>query len=428
MKLAYLVSRYPAVSHTFITREIAALRRLGLEVQPFTIRAAGEGDLLTPAVRDEARRTTAILPAGPLRLMRAHLGLILARPADYFGALRVALTRCPPNVRAAVWHMFYFLEAGLLAAELRSRNIDHIHAHFANVASEVAMLSAQMAGKSWSMTLHGLSDFGNPALNDLGFKVEHAAFVVCVSDFGRAQAMLHSDPSTWDRIHRIRCGIETEVFGRRGPHPASAGPLRLLHVGRLGREKGQAILLRAVAELIARGIDVRCTIVGDGPQRTRLEVLSRELDIESRVVFAGAVGEHALQSYYQDADIFVMPSFAEGLPVVLMEAMAMGVPVIASHIMGIPELVEHGVCGLLVPPGRVTELADAIAGLARDPDLRVRFAAAGRLKVCRDFDTRASSAALAELFRAGLTQEPRATDSPEPAVPAHCREASGVAR
>ena len=388
MRLGYLVSRYPAVSHTFIMREVVALRAHGFEVDTFTVRAAAKEDLLSDGDREEAGRTTAILPAGPLRLIGSHLAMLLTRPGGYFAALGAALRSRNPGLRAAVWHLFYFLEAAILARQLRRRGVGHLHVHFANVASEVAMLAARMTGITWSLTLHGLSDFGNPVVSRLREKIASAAFVVSVSDWGRAQAQLCSDAAHWSKLHVVRCGIDVSRFVPAGDAGVRSGPgrLRLLTVGRLAPEKGHTVLLDALKSVTRQGLDLECTVVGAGPLRDELVRRTEELGLSDRVAFAGAVGQDDILPYYRDADVFVLPSLAEGLPVVLMEAMAVGLPVIASNLTGIPELITHGQHGLLVSVGRADQLAEAIATLARDPAQTEVMATAGRARVRADFD------------------------------------------
>jgi glycosyltransferase involved in cell wall biosynthesis len=392
---------------------VAALREYGYDVLTVAIRRAKARELLTEYDREESGRTFAILPTTLLRPVRAHARMFLTSPRRYAGALWAALASRPPGLRAALWHLFYFVEAAILASELRRRRISHIHAHFANAASEVAMLAARMLGISWSMTLHGLADFGNPAVSRLGPKISSAAMVICVSDYGRAQAMLNSNPETWARIYVVRCGIDTQRFApeRTRPEASSPGLIRLLNVGRLAPEKGHTFLLEAISRVQHCGFDYACTIVGDGPEHAQLEASARALGIADRVTFTGAVGQDEIGEYYDAADVFVMPSLAEGLPVVLMEAMAHGVPVVASRIMGIPELVEDGVNGLLVVPGRPQALADAVFTLAKDEAMRRRMGAKAREKVCNEFNSRQSAEKLARLFHEILTPAASAADS-----------------
>jgi len=404
MKVAYLTSRYPSVSHTFIMREIQALRESGTEVDTFTIRRPPESELLTEADRTEFRRTFTVLPVSFARLFGSHVTMLLARPGCYFGALWKALRIRPPGVRAALWHLFYFCEAGVLAARLRRRGIRHVHAHFANVASNVAMLAIRMIGGRWSITLHGLSDFQDPRSVCLADKIKDAAFVICVSDFGRAQAMLHTQPHSWSKIHRVRCGVDTRRYvPPTKPRAGDSNRVRVLNVARMGPEKAHPVLLEAVKRAVERGVDIHCTLVGDGPRREDVKRLAHDLGISDQVTFAGAVGQEEIHKYYHDADLFVLPSFAEGLPVVLMEAMATELPVITTAIMGVPELVKHEVNGLLVPPGCAEPLAEAIIDLASDSEKRRRLGSMGREKVCQEFEIGRNVMQLSELFAAVLS-------------------------
>lgn len=405
MKIAYLASRYPAISHTFIMREILALREAGFDVRTFTVRRVPNGELLTELDRREARNTRAILPAGFFRIFTAHASMLLHSPARYFSTLCNALSRRPAGMRQLIWHLFYFVEAGLLAHRLRQSGVTHIHAHFANVAANVAKLAAQLSGGTWSLTIHGHADYGDPTTSRLADKIASAAFTVCVSDFGKAQAMLQTNPALWPRIHRVFCGIDTKRFQ---PAVQSAkkqsSSLRLLTVARLSPEKGLTVLLDALSMARTQGADVHLTIVGYGPLQQALQQQTDRLQLNSCVTFAGAIGQDRIQSFYQNADAFVLSSFSEGLPVVLMEAMATGLPVIASRITGIPELVRENTDGLLVPPGNVSVLADAICTLARNPELCAQYAASARDQVCRHFDSKVTLLPLISLFQSQLVQ------------------------
>jgi len=228
--------------------------------------------------------------------------------------------------------------------------------------------------------------------------------VVCVCDFGCGQAMLNSPPAHWPKIHRVHCGINTSVYAPKAMNDKAgkSDVLRLLTVARLGPEKAHAVLLRAVRELVDSGINVSLTCVGDGPLRSNLQSLTSELGLDDVVTFTGSIGQDDLPGYYDKADIFVLSSLAEGLPVVIMEAMAKCVPVVATCIAGIPEIIEHRVSGMLVSPGDHHSLAKAIAVLAEDDDLRVSMGEKGRGRVCQDFDIMETVEDLADVFRENL--------------------------
>jgi colanic acid/amylovoran biosynthesis glycosyltransferase len=400
LRLAYLVGRHQT-SHTFIAREIDGLRREGIDVQRFAVRRAPRHELLTAAERRAATETDTLLPPPPGELLAAHLRALATRPADYLAALALALRLSPGGARATLWQLFYFAEAVLLWDRLRRRGIGHVHAHFANVASAVAMLAARIGrreGLSWSFTMHGPTEFDDVSRYALAEKVRRARFVACISEFCRSQLMKLVAAEHWERMVVVHCGVDPAHWAVAHRNGASGAGLHVLCVGRLVPEKGHGILLDALSVLRGRGLEVRATVVGDGPERAALEARARALRLGARVRFAGAVGQDRIGDLFAAADAFCLPSFAEGVPVVLMEAMATGLPVVTTQIMGVPELVRDGESGLLVAPGRPEAVADALARLAQAPDLRARMGAAARARVEDDYDVRAWSAVLARTF------------------------------
>jgi glycosyltransferase involved in cell wall biosynthesis len=205
-------------------------------------------------------------------------------------------------------------------------------------------------------------------------------------------------PEHWGKLEVVHCGLDPAEFV---PCPSSdrPDPFRVLCVGRLVPEKGQAILIEAIAELCHRGLPIRLTVVGDGPSRQALEALATQRGLDGQVTFTGALGEEEVIARYQDSDALCVPSFAEGLPVVLMEAMALGLPVVTTRISGIAELVEDGTSGFVVPPGRIDLMADALSRLATDPRHRLEMGRAGRAAVAAGYDIASSAQALYGLLR-----------------------------
>jgi len=395
---ACVVSRYPAVSHAFIVREVRALRQRGIDVHTFTIRRPAPEDLLSAVDREEHARTFAVLPPRPLKLIASHLRAFATHPLRYFATLGTALRLSTPGVRPRLWRLFYFGEAMLVWGECRRRGLRHLHAHFANVGSEVALLAARFGGPewSWSFMMHGSTELFSETPHRLPEKIRRAQLVVCNSDFTRAQLMKLVERSEWDKLHVVRCGIDAGAFAPS--RPRSGGPLRVLTVGRLVPGKGHALLVEALYALRARGVEVEATFVGDGPERAGLESLARELMLHRHVRFAGAVGQDELPQWYAQADAFCLPTLAEGLGVVLLEAMAAELPVVSTRVMGVPEVVEDEATGLLVSPGRVDELADALERLAASPDLCERLGRHGRMRVDTEFALDAATSRLIELF------------------------------
>jgi colanic acid/amylovoran biosynthesis glycosyltransferase len=404
VKLAYVCSEYPAISHTFVLREIEGLRDLGAAITTFSLRRTPEEKLLSERDRQAAATTVSILPPRWSRLLRAHLGAALRSPRAYFGTLLYALGLAPPGLRGRLWQFFYFAEAVLLWSECERRGIRHLHVHLANAAADATMVAVHFGNArdpgrwSWSFTMHGPTEFWDVRHYRLAEKLESASFVVCISDFCRSQLMNLCPPERWERLRVVHCGIPVDEFTRATPPPEPGPGARILYIGRLVPEKGQTVLLEAIAELVRRGHDVTATLAGEGALRPELERMAERLGLASRVDFPGAVGQHQLRALYEEATVFCLPSFGEGVPIVLMEAMAMEVPPISTRIAGIPELIEHERGGLLIPPGRPDELTDALETLLTDPAFYRDLAADGREKVLREFDTDRSAEQLLAVF------------------------------
>ncbi|MEM1340773.1 MAG: glycosyltransferase [Pseudomonadota bacterium] len=415
-KLAYLTGEYPAVSHTFILREIEALRALGLEVETCSVRRTGAEHHRGPAEQAAAASTFYLLhkAKNPAVLLRA-LADGLAQPKPFFSTLALAWRRRQPGLRAALYQLIYFAEALILARHLRGLGVTHLHNHFAGSSATVSMLTSALSGIPFSFTLHGPADLAEPVHWGLGEKISRAAFVACISHYARSQAMLMSAPEHWDRLRIIHCGVTPALYER--PRQASDG-LHLVFVGRLAPVKGLRVLLTALTHLPDRD-DIRLTIVGDGSERAALEALAAPLG--TRVRFTGYQSQEEVAQILASAHAFVLPSFAEGVPVVLMEAMASGLPVIATRITGVPELVEDGVSGHLVTPGDPAALSQAIQALA-DADTRA-MGQAGQIKVRAEFDIAEEAARLAALFRGQGGQAIR--PEPDDAVPSPAIEGSG---
>jgi colanic acid/amylovoran biosynthesis glycosyltransferase len=399
-RVAYLVSRYPAVSHAFIQREVLALRDAGVEIDTFSLRRADDADVLTDADRAERDVTYAIQPVRWLRLLADHARALIHSPARWLGTLAHSL-RGGLGLRGRLWQLFYFAEAIQLWAEMRRRGLTHVHVHFANPAADVAMLAARFGGDGWrwSLTLHGPAEFFDVPGNRLVEKLASAAFVACPSDWARSQAMSLLPSSEWDHLMLVRGGVDTDAWAPPEKRPAH-DTLRVLNVGRLAPVKGQALLIDAIAELRERGVDARATIVGAGPEREALERRIAELGVADRVELTGAVGQDRVRELYAEAGVFCLPSFREGLPFVLIEALAMGLAVVSTRIVGVPELIDDGVSGLLVAPARADELADALERLAGDAGLRRSLGEAGRAKVQRDYELSRLAAEMRSAFDA----------------------------
>ncbi|MEM7682858.1 MAG: glycosyltransferase family 4 protein [Planctomycetota bacterium] len=408
-RVAYLNTQYPALSHTFIEREVRSLRALGYEVQTYSVRAADPGHLIDDRNR-KAFETTAVL-LDPAKLLTAEAASLVKSPVGWLRGLATAWRLRPDGLKGGLLALAYHAEAMRLAQELKKSGLSHVHVHMANNGAAVAAIACACdPSLSYSVTVHGPSIFFKPFESKLGDKIAGAKFVRVISDFCRSQAMSFCDPEHWPKLHVVHCGMEPGPYVEAGdaPPPPGQAPgaslgdarvLRLVNVARLAPVKGHTLLIEAVALLRERGVQVEVDIIGGGPLKDRLH---REIDargVSDRVRLVGPVGQDKMPARFAAADGFVLPSFAEGVPTVLMESMAAGKPVVATAIAGTPELVEDGVHGKLVRPGSAEQLADGLAWLAeRSIEERIAMGRAGREKVLAEFDVAGTVAQMAGLF------------------------------
>ena len=401
MRVAYLTSQYPAVSHTFILREVEALRAHGVDVTTCSIREVGREHKRGSAEAAAAASTYYVVAAAkrPGTLLAA-LGTALARPGRLGEALRVAWSTRRPGIRGTLYQLFYLIESMVLSRHLKTQGATHIHNHFAMSSCSVAMLTSVLSGIPYSFTMHGPSIFFEPRVWRLDEKIRRASFVACISHFCRSQGMIFADRADWQKLRIVHCGIEPERYDR---HRADTPGKRLLFVGRLASVKGVAVLLRALATVRRAHPDATLTLIGDGDERAGLEAEAESLGLTGAVRFAGYRTQDEVIEELARSDLFVLPSFAEGVPVVLMEAMAARLPVLATRIAGIGELVEPGVSGALVAPGDQLALEEAL-GTLLSRDTR-ELGEAGRVRVVADYDVRAEAAWLAELLAGRAPQD-----------------------
>ena len=387
MKIAYLINQYPKVSHSFIRREIQALERRGLEVVRFSVRPTG--DWVDAADKEEAACTRIVLASGWVAFCMAALGAVMQSPFRFAKALRVATSMARQSDGGFLRHMIYLAEACLLGRWLQDAGVTHLHAHFGTNPTAVARLVSVLYMYPYSFTVHGPEEFDKPGALSLGAKIDDAAFVAGVSHFGTSQLRRWCSYTSWSKIHVVRCGVDQAFFEgqvpangqEQSPVPAPSSEPRLVCVGRLCEQKGQLLLLEACARLWQAGARFELVLVGDGPMRQEVERLAASLGIQGAVTITGWQDTSQVQSWVRSARAMVLPSFAEGLPVAIMEALALRIPVITTCIAGIPELVDAS-CGWLVPAGSVEALAEAInACLQLAPDRLAAMGEAGRQRV-----------------------------------------------
>lgn len=403
MRLAYLVSRYPAISHTFILREVLGLRELGFEISTASINDPDrpEGQL-TAEERAEAGKTFYVKRAGIIGVVAALLAVGLRHPLKTLGGLRFAVGLAGADVKKALYGLFYFAEALLVGEWMRREKVSHLHVHFATPAATVGLVAARMFPIGFSFTVHGPDEFYDAPGYRLTEKIEGADFVCCIGAYARSQLMKLSDVRHWSKFEIVPLGVDPAAFSPQ-PRKSDPKPFEIICVGRLVPAKGQHILLEAFARLVAEGRDVRLRFVGDGPDRSSLENMAAGLG--EKVIFEGAVNQDRIRDLYAGADLFALASFAEGIPVVLMEAMALELPCVTTFITGIPELIRPGVDGLLVPPSDVAGLAEAMAELMDDPARRAALAKAGRERVLEKYNLPKNVGKLGEVFKKRLSGE-----------------------
>ncbi len=399
MKLAYFVNQYPKVSHTFIRREIAALEKLGLTVERMALRGwdaevKGDEDLA------ERSRTRHVLSQGLPRLLLTALAVALSQPGAMWRALGCAWGVSQTAERPWPYHLMYLVEACTLLRWLQASGVTHVHAHFGTNSTEVVMLAHLLGGPRYSFTVHGPEEFDKPRFLHLARKVHHAAFVVAISSYGRSQLWRWLPAEDWPKVQVVHCALEAQFFAPIDSLVPSTAP-RLLNIGRLCAQKGQLLLIEAAAQLVAEGVPFELVLAGDGEMRDPIEAAIRRHGLQSHVRITGWIDSATVRQELLAARALVLPSFAEGLPVVIMEAMAVGRPVVTTRIAGIPELVREGVDGWLVPPGSLGDLVAAMRQcLAADAAQLGAMGHAARLRVQERHDALTEARKLQALFEA----------------------------
>ena len=396
MRIGYFTNTYPRATDTFIQREVMGLRERGIDVRTFSVHKTGTDHDVGPEVIAEKKNTFYVLPVNPFRLLALNLSTLVMFPTRYLHALSLALKTARPGLAGLIYQLFYFQEAVVISRELRRHKIHHLHNHLGDLSGTVAMLASSIAGIGFSMTVHGSDFYFDPTHWALREKVKLSRFIICISHYCKSQMMLFSDQEDWNRLKIVHCGIDPDRFGYAGVRETAKN---LLYVGRLAVEKGIPVLFESLSMLKDRGHDFVMTMVGDGPDRVALEEMALRLRISDRIIFAGYAGQDKVKEYLQKSDILILPSFAEGVPVTLMEAMACGIPVIGTQVGGVPELIVHDQTGQLVPPADSISLADAIIRYLDNTELRERVSRQGREKVVKDFNLNSELDKLMLLFQ-----------------------------
>ena len=399
MTIAYLINQYPGISHTFIRREIEALERRGLKIARYAVRRSAHGVIAEEDKREDAK-TRHIVGAATPALLRDALAAIARAPVRAAAALSHALALGARSDAGLLKHVLYWGEALIVSTWMRRDGARQVHAHFGTNSATVAMLAAEIANVDFSMTVHGPEEFDRPGLIGLKEKIEKAALTFGVSSFGVSQLRRLVAPAHWARIKIAPCGVERAFW--QGAGAAPDGRAHFVCVGRLCEQKGQLTLIEAAARLKQEGRDFRLVLIGDGEMRSEIESAIENSGLQDIVTLAGWRTPDEVRAEIERSRAFVLPSYAEGLPVSIMEAMLIERPVISTYVAGIPELVRPGENGWLAPAGDAAGLADAMRSAIDAPIDDIR--AMGRLAHQRAFarhDIDAAAAVIAEAF-AGL--------------------------
>jgi glycosyltransferase involved in cell wall biosynthesis len=404
LRIAYLVSQYPGVSHTFILREVLALRTRGIRIEAASINAPPPQGKMTQSDRSEAARTFYVKPAGASGLLAALAWVLWHHPCGLLRGISTVFRLGKADPSRILFCLFYYAEAIILARWTQRHSYSHLHVHFATEAATVAMILTRIAPVTMSMTVHGPDEFYDVPGYFLSQKIAASRFIVCISFFSRSQLMKLSPAEEWPKFEIARLGVDPAHFSPR-PFRQSPTPFQILCVGRLVPAKGQRILIEAIASLVHAGRSLQLRLVGDGADRDGLERLVRDRQLSQHIFFDGSVNQDNIRAIYESTDIFAIASFAEGVPVVLMEAMSMEIPCITTCINGIPELIRDGVDGLLVPPSDSEALAAAIARLMDDTSAREALGKAGRKRIEEAYDLNENANRLARIFRRRLYGE-----------------------
>lgn len=396
--IAYLTSQYPMLSMSFVLREVIALRELGMRIDVVSINLPDRPvERLTAEEAIEAKNAYHLKGHGLAGAGMAVVKTLATNFSGFWRGVGLAFRLAGLDIKRLFYHAMYFAEALMVGVWMRRKGLRHVHVHLGSQGATVGMYVKHIFGVGFSITVHGPDEFYDAEGQYLTEKVAAADFICCISFFCRSQLMKFSPYAQWDKLIVARLGVDTGNFVPPPSRPAR-DTCAIVSVGRLVPAKGQHQLVDAVGRLAAEGKKVRLHLVGAGPDDASLRAQVARLADPSVVLFEGAVNHDRIRALYEAADVFCIPSFAEGIPIVLMEAMAMELPCVTTHITGIPELIRTGVDGLLVAPSDLDGLTDALATLVDDAGLRERLGKSGRARVLEQYDLGRNIPRLAEIF------------------------------
>ena len=409
MRVAYLLSRYPAVSHTFFLHEVLGLRARGMHIETASINPPDRPiDKLPPLEAIEARSTRYIKTGNRGKMFADVIAASLKHPKALLRGVKAVFGIRDLTLSQRIYWAFYLAEAMLVGRWMEEQKLNHLHVHFGGPVASVGMLAAAAWQVPYSLTIHGPDELISVDAHHLREKIEHASFVFCISDFCRSQLYQLTPPTEWGKFDVIRLGVDPVTLNPKSRSFAASSaaprPQELVCIGRLVPAKGHRTLLEAVRQLRDRGVLLNVTFIGSGPELTRLQNFAEAYQLDHAVTFTSALSHQETLTRLRKADIFALASFAEGIPVALMEAMSLGLPCVSTSIAGIPELIRGGVDGLLVPPANPQALADALESLVLDPELRARLGTSARNRVISQYNLPLNQELLAQTFETKLRQ------------------------
>jgi len=403
VRIGYLMSQYPAISHTFFLQEVLGLRARGMHIDTASInRPDRPSSQMPPAEAAEARRTHYIKDGKRKRALRNLIFVTLRRPDVALRGLLAVLRIEGLTLRERGFWLFYLAEAMLVGRWMRKHKLDHLHVHFGGPVASVGMLTSIAWKVPYSLTIHGPEELLDTQSNHLKEKVDQARFVFCISDFCRSQLCALMPASDWDKFTVIRLGVDPLVLtpaSRPVAYARRGATLRLMCTGRMVPAKGHKVLLEAVKLLRDRHVNLQVTLVGGGPELVRLQQYVLDHDLADTVHFTQALSHPETLAQLRRADLFALASFAEGIPVALMEAMSLGLPCVSTYIAGIPELIRNGIDGMLVPPANPVALANALEIVIGDPVLRRSLGASARQRIINQYNLPLNQELLAHTFK-----------------------------
>ena len=411
LRVGYLLSQYPAISHTFFLNEVLGLRARGLHIETASINRPDRPSSELPAVEaTEARRTYYIKDGKRKRAVKNLLYILLTRPNAVLRGLWAVSRIEGLRLGERIFWLLYLAEALLVGRWMKMRRLEHLHVHFGGPVACVGMLTSIAWRIPYSLTIHGPEELLDVRSYRLREKITQAKFVFCISDFCRSQLYALMPPAEWDKFSVNRLGVDPLVLtppSRLVNFTIRPDVLRIVSTGRMVPAKGHLILLEAIKLLRERGVELQATIIGGGPELDSLQAYVIRNKLADLVTFTKALSHPETLAHLRRADLFALASFAEGIPVALMEAMSLGLPCVSTTIAGIPELIRSGVDGLLVPPGNALALANAIEGLITDNVLRRSIGASARQRIINQYNLPLNQELLAHMFKLRTGHEQR---------------------